>query len=256
MGAMAVVSPFFVNHGTLGRDGGFMLAVSALLFVLGMVGMIDRPVGIALFVILIGFTYYLYTSAREVEDTAEAEAGVDENRVPGGALVAAMVLLVGIAGVVWGAELMVDGAVALARQWGISEAVIALSLVAIGTSLPELAVSLVAAMRGHAGLAVGNIIGSNISNILLILGVTSMVAPLPISDMMAMRDIPIMIGVACLGFIFMASGRAMSRVEGGISLGSLRGLYGVYFFRLAHCFIGQTPLCTLSKSRIHRWGFP
>ena len=136
MGAMALVSPFFVNHGTLGRDGGFMLGVSALLFVLGMVGMIDRPVGIALFVILIGFTYYLYSSAREVEDTAEAEAGVDENRVPGGALVAAMVLLVGIAGVVWGAELMVDGAVALARQWGISEAVIALSLVAIGTSLP------------------------------------------------------------------------------------------------------------------------
>ena len=224
MGAMAVVSPFFVNHGTLGRDGGFMLSVSALLFVLGMVGMIDRPVGIALFVILIGFTYYLYTSAREVEDTAEAEAGVDENRVPGGALVAAMVLLVGIAGVVWGAELMVDGAVALAHQWGISEAVIALSLVAIGTSLPELAVSLVAAMRGHAGLAVGNIIGSNISNILLILGVTSMVAPLPISDMMALRDIPIMIGVACLGFIFMASGRAMSRVEGGISL----ALYAAY----------------------------
>jgi len=79
-------------------------------------------------------------------------------------------------------------------------------------------------MRGHAGLAVGNIIGSNISNILLILGVTSMVAPLPISDMMAMRDIPIMIGVACLGFIFMASGRAMSRVEGGISL----ALYAAY----------------------------
>ena len=114
----------------------------------------------------------------------------------------AIVLLVGIAGVIWGAELMVDGAVALARQWGISEAVIALSLVAIGTSLPELAVSLVAATRGHAGLAVGNIIGSNISNILLILGVTAMVAPLPISEMMAMRDIPIMIGVACLGFYF------------------------------------------------------
>jgi len=224
MGAMAVVSPFFVNHGTLGRDGGFMLGVSALLFVLGMVGMIDRPAGIALFLVLIGFTYYLYTSAREVEDTAEALAGVHENRVPGGALVAGMVLLVGIAGIIWGAELMVDGAVALARQWGISEAVIALSLVAIGTSLPELAVSLVAAMRGHAGLAVGNIIGSNISNILLILGVTSMAAPLPISDMMAMRDIPIMIGVACLGFIFMASGRAMSRLEGGISL----ALYAAY----------------------------
>jgi cation:H+ antiporter len=224
MGAMALVSPFFVNHGTLGRDGGFMLAVSALLFVLGLVGMIDRPVGIALFAILIGFTYYLYSSAREAEDAAEAEGGVDENRVPGGAPIAALVLLIGIAGVIWGAELMVDGAVALARLWGISEAVIALSLIAIGTSLPELAVSLVAAIRGHAGLAVGNIIGSNISNILLILGVTSMVAPLPVSEMMALRDIPIMIGVACLGLFFMASGRAMSRLEGGLCL----ALYAAY----------------------------
>ena len=162
--------PVFRQSRHAGPRWWFYAGVSALLFVLGMVGMIDRPLGIALFVILIGFTYYLYTSAREAEDTAEAEAGVDENRVPGGALVAVMVLLVGIAGVVWGAELMVDGAVALARQWGMSEAVIALSLVAIGTSLPELAVSLVAVMRGHAGLAVGNIIGSNISNILLILG--------------------------------------------------------------------------------------
>ena len=88
----------------------------------------------------------------------------------------------------------------------------------------ELAVSLVAATRGQAGLAVGNIIGSNISNILMILGFTAVVETLPISEMMAMRDIPIMIGVACLGFIFMASGRAMSRLEGGLSL----ALYAAY----------------------------
>jgi cation:H+ antiporter len=119
---------------------------------------------------------------------------------------------------------MVDGAVALARQWGISEAVIALSLVAIGTSLPELAVSLVAAIRGHAGLAVGNIIGSNISNILLILGATAVVAPLPISDILAARDIPIMVGVAGLALVFLASNRGMSRLEGGISL----ALYAAY----------------------------
>jgi cation:H+ antiporter len=119
---------------------------------------------------------------------------------------------------------MVDGAVALARQWGISEVVIALSLVAIGTSLPELAVSLVAAIRGHAGLAVGNIIGSNISNILLILGATAVVAPLPISDILAARDIPIMVVAAGLGLVFLASNRGMSRLEGGISL----TLYAAY----------------------------
>ena len=218
LGTMAVVRPFFVNRGTLGRDGGVMLFVSGLLLVLGLFGMIDRPVGIALLAILIAFTVYLYSSARDAEDAQEAQAGVDENLVRGGTSIALMVLLAGIAGVIWGADLMVDGAVGLARQWGVSEAVIALSLVAIGTSLPELAVSLVAAIRGHAGLAVGNIIGSNISNITLILGATAVVAPLPISDMMATRDIPIMIGVACLGFFFMATGRAMSRFEGALGL--------------------------------------
>jgi cation:H+ antiporter len=224
LGAMAVVSPFFVNRGTLGRDGGFMFAVSVLFLMLGFYGMIDRVIGIFLLLGIIGFSIYLYTSSREAEDTAEAEAGVDENLVPGGPLVALLVLLLGIAGVIGGAELMVDGAVALARQWGISEVVIALSLVAIGTSLPELAVSLVAAIRGHAGLAVGNIIGSNISNILLILGATAVVAPLPISDILAARDIPIMVVAAGLGLVFLASNRGMSRLEGGISL----TLYAAY----------------------------
>ncbi len=229
LGAMAMVSPFFINRGTLGRDGGVMLAISAVLVVLGYVGFINRLAGLVLLAVLIGFTIYLFSTARNEEDTEEAEAGVDENLVRGPTFVAFVVLLVGIIGIIWGAELMVDGAVGMARILGISEAVIALSLVAIGTSLPELAVSLVAATRGHAGLAVGNIIGSNISNILLILGVTSVVVPLPISEMMAMRDIPIMFGVACLGFIFMASGYRMSRVEGGICL-ALYASYMAYIF--------------------------
>lgn len=229
LGTMALVSPFAVATGTLARDGGFMLAVSALLFIFGMIGMIDRLFGMALLMGLIAFTYHLYTSARREEDTTEAEAGVDENLVPGGPWLAVLVLMAGIAGVVWGAELMVEGAVAQAKLWGVSEAVIALSLVAVGTSLPELAVSLVAAMRGHAGLAVGNIIGSNISNILLILGATAVVMPLPIADIMAMRDIPIMIGVVCLGLFFLATNRAMTRAEGGISL-ALYAAYMTYIY--------------------------
>lgn len=224
LGAMAVVSPFFVNQGTLGRDGGFMLGVSIVLLLFGLYGGIPTLAGALLLVVLVGFTIYLYTSSRSSDDTAEAEAGVDENLVPGGLPVAFVVLLLGLAGVIWGAELMVDGAVGLARQFGIPEAVIALSLVAIGTSLPELAVSLVAAMRGHAGLAVGNIIGSNISNILLILGGTALLADLPISTAIAYRDLPIMVAVAWLGLFFMASGRRMSRREGIICL----ALYGSY----------------------------
>lgn len=214
LGMMAAISPFALQTNTLTRDGGFMLGVSFILLGLGFYGFISLPIGVFMLLILLGFTAYLYTSARSDTDAVEAEAGVDENQVPGGLFVAVPVLIAGIAGVIWGADLMVGGAVGLARQFGISEAVIALSLVAIGTSLPELAVSMVAALRGHAALAVGNIIGSNISNILLILGVTAVAAPLPISPDMAMRDIPVMVGVAGLGLLFMVSGRRMSRREG------------------------------------------
>ena len=224
LGMMAAVSPFTVQETTLTRDGGFMLGVSFLLFGLAFYGFISFAVGVALLALLVGFTAYLYTSARSGEDAAEAEAGVDENQVPGGLPISIPVLIIGLAGIIWGADLMVDGAVGLARQLGISEAVIALSLVAIGTSLPELAVSMVAAMRGHAALAVGNIIGSNISNILLILGGTALIAPLPISPDMAMRDVPVMCGVAALGLLLMATGRRMARSEGLMCL----ALYAAY----------------------------
>ena len=117
----------------------------------------------------------------------------------------------------------------MAQHFGISEAIIGLSIVAIGTSLPELAVSLVASLRGHAGLAVGNIIGSNISNILLILGSTALVTPLPFTGVLAARDVLIMLAVALLGFYFMSSGRRMSRGEGLACL-ALYGGYLTYIF--------------------------
>lgn len=214
LGMMAAISPFALKDNTLTRDGGFMLGASFVLVGLGFWGGISPLLGGLMLLALIGFTIYLYSSARSDTDAVEAAAGVDENQVPGGLALALPVLVAGLAGVIWGADLMVDGAVGLARQFGIPEAVIALSLVAIGTSLPELAVSLVAALRGHAALAVGNIIGSNISNILLILGATAVIAPLPISADIAARDIPVMGAVACLGLLFMASGRRMSRGEG------------------------------------------
>ena len=229
LGMMAATSPFALEDTTLTRDGGFMLGVSFMLVALGFYGIINLPVGLFMLLILIGFTVYLYTSSRSDADIAEAAAGVDENQVPGGLSVAVPVLVAGLIGIIWGADLMVDGAVGLARQFGISEAVIALSLVAIGTSLPELVVSMVAAMRGHAALAVGNIIGSNISNILLILGATAVIAPLPVSGAMAMRDVPIMAGVACLGLLFMVSGRRMSRREGLLCLALYAGYMGFIF---------------------------
>lgn len=217
LGVMALLNPFQVSGETLKRDGRVMLMVSALLVALAYWGMISALMGAGLLLALLVYMMALYRGAQsESQGNKEASENVTENVLPGGLWLAVPVLIAGLIGIIWGADLMVTGAIQLARGFGVSEAVIALSIVAIGTSLPELAVSIVASLRGQAGLAVGNIIGSNISNILLILGGTSLLAPLAISDVLANRDVWVMLGVAILGVYFMSTGRTMSRLEGGI----------------------------------------
>lgn len=224
LGTMAAIAPFAVNIPTLTRDGRFMLLVSAVFVGLAYYGVIDRITGALLLVVLAGYTVHLYRAARSSSEADDVASSTQENTLPGGLMVALPVLVAGLAGLVWGADLMVMGATQLARAFGISEAVIALSIVAIGTSLPELAVAIIASLRGQAGLAVGNIIGSNISNILLILGGAALVAPLPIGGALAARDVWVMFAVAVLGFYFMTTRRAVSRAEGGICL----ALYASY----------------------------
>ncbi|MFW2437313.1 MAG: calcium/sodium antiporter [Parvibaculales bacterium] len=217
LGVMALLNPFQVSGETLKRDGRVMLMVSALLVAMAYWGMISALMGAGLLLALLVYMMALYRGAQsESQGNKEASENVTENVLPGGLWLAVPVLIAGLIGIIWGADLMVTGAIQLARGFGVSEAVIALSIVAIGTSLPELAVSIVASLRGQAGLAVGNIIGSNISNILLILGGTSLLAPLAISDVLANRDVWVMLGVAILGVYFMSTGRTMSRLEGGI----------------------------------------
>jgi cation:H+ antiporter len=239
LGTMALIQPFSASGIHLKRDGAVMLLVSAMLVGLAYIGVITALIGVGLLSALAIFLIVLYRGAQNPQ-TARLEAGSDvgseaadevsEQVLTGGLWLGLPVLAAGLAGIILGAELMVTGAVALARDFGISEAVIALSIVAIGTSLPELAVSIVASLRGQAGLAVGNIIGSNISNILLILGGTALLAPLPIADVLAHRDVWVMLAVAVLGVYWIASKRVMSRAEGGTALALYAGyiafLYG------------------------------
>ena len=224
LGAMAVFRSFTIDAGTLNRDGRVMLGVSLLMVLMALNGVIAQWMGFALLTILGIFTLLLYRGARHESDVDETAASVDENLLEGSLLMALLVLTAGLVGVLWGSDLMVKGAVGVAQQAGISQAVIALSIVAIGTSLPELFISLFASMRGHASLAIGNIIGSNISNILLILGVVASMGPLNVSPEIANRDVWVMLGVAILGLVLMRSARRMSRMEGLFSL----VLYGFY----------------------------
>ena len=229
LGAMAVFRSFTIDAGTLNRDGRVMLGVSVLMVLMALNGVITQWMGFGLLAILAGFTFLLYRRARQEADVDETAASVDENLLEGSLFLALLILIAGLAGVLWGSDLMVKGAVGVAQQAGISQAVIALSIVAIGTSLPELFISLFASLRGHASLAIGNIIGSNISNILLILGVVASTGPLSVSVEIANRDVWVMLGVAILGLVLMRSARRMSRIEGLFSL-VLYALYVGYLY--------------------------
>ena len=130
----------------------------------------------------------------------------------------------GIAMVIAGAHFLVEGAVVLARGMGISETVIGLSIVAVGTSLPELIACVVAALRRHADVVLGNIVGSNIYNILGILGATAVISPLQVPPQIAALDIWVLAGTTLLLLFFLRTGWALKRWEGAVFV----GLYGLY----------------------------
>jgi cation:H+ antiporter len=149
------------------------------------------------------------------------------------AWIAAAVFL-GLLLLIGGSQVLLKGAVGLAEHFGISEAVIGLTMVAVGTSLPELSISVIAAIRRHADVAVGNILGSNIFNLLGILGISALLQPLPVHARILQFDQWVMLGSALILMLFLYSARRLSRVEGGILLLS----YGLYLALSFTVFIG------------------
>jgi cation:H+ antiporter len=156
--------------------------------------------GVGFVVAYVVFLYILYRTGDvpSLEDEAELEAEVSaiEGPPPINRWLEVGVLLIGLVALVIGAQLLVSGAVNIARALGVSELVIGLTLVAVGTSLPELATSVVAAYRGHADIAVGNVVGSNIANLLLILGITPFINTINVGRTVISTDIPVAIGFA------------------------------------------------------------
>ena len=227
LGVSAVILPIAVGRG-LRRDGA-VLAVSALLLSAALLaGRLSRWIGGIFVLLILAYTLYSYFSERRQPDTPEArmhEAETAEaapKRMP---LWLGLVLaLAGIAAVVVGADLLLRGALTIARAAGISEAVIGLTLVAVGTSLPELATAVMAAVRRHGDVALGNVVGSNIFNSLGIIGVTALVEPIPVPPEIVRLDIWIMLAATALLILFAVTGRRISRVEGAASL----ALYGGY----------------------------
>lgn len=227
LGLTALVYPLATGRSTVTRELPLMLAVSLLLWPV-VQGGISRVEGAVLFALLIAYVVWQLklgsTDPAAVEE-AEREAAEEEAIPTGQALLGAVI---GIALLVAGAQALVTGATALAQALGISERVIGLTMLALGTSLPELASSLIAATRRHTELVLGGIIGSNIFNILAILGLTALVQPLPVDVQSAQGDILVMIGFAAAALLLMWRTARLGKLGGLVLLAA----YGAYTYTL------------------------
>jgi cation:H+ antiporter len=225
LGISAVIAPLVVSRQLVRVDVPVMIGVSFLLLVLALDGGVGRGDGVLLAVAIIVYTVLLVRMGRKQgaeQMAATASAGAEPIAVPRGGA-AGQVLLVGagLALLVLGSRWLVNGAVEIAQMLGVSDLVIGLTVVAVGTSLPEIATSVLATLRGARDMAVGNVVGSNIYNILLILGLSAMVSPggIPVAPAALTFDIPVMIAaaVACLPVAF--NGYRIARWEGAVFLG-------------------------------------
>lgn len=224
LGLTALFRPPSVHLDLIRREMPFMIAVSLMAFGLVWLGSVSRPAGILLFLVLCAYVTVSVRAARKVPDSGLADLPEDP-QMP--IWLCSILIVAGLGVLIAGSHLFVTGAIGAARTWGVSEAVIGLTIVAAGTSLPELATSIVAAIKKESDIAIGNIVGSNIFNILGILGLTASILPLKVAGI-GLRDAGFMLGFAIILLPFAFSQRSISRLEGSIFL----GLYGVYLYFL------------------------
>jgi len=233
LGLSALIAPLAVSRQLVRLDVPVMVGVSGLLLVLALDGSISRPDGALLSAGLVAYTVWLIRQGRK----ESKGAGTDQPRGPAIAKARARwviatdlaLIAIGLAALVVGSSWLVSGAVAFARALGVSELIVGLTIIAAGTSLPELATSVVASVRGERDIAIGNAVGSSTFNILSVLGLSSLVAPagIGVSGVALRFDIPVMIAVAaaCLPVFF--RGHVIARWEGAL-------LFGYYLAYLAY----------------------
>ncbi len=226
LGISAIIAPLIVHQQLIRQEVPVMIGVSLLLWALAADGGISRWDGFLLAGLLFGYTVFLIRQSRRETATAVGEEYAEA--MPGEGTgwdrhwsVQALLVVVGLVLLVLGSNWLVDAAVVLARHLGLSELIVGLTIVAAGTSLPEVATSIVAALRGQRDIAVGNVVGSNIFNVLAVLGISASVAPadLPVAPAMLAFDLPVMVAVAvaCLPIFF--TGNLIARWEGALFFG-------------------------------------
>jgi cation:H+ antiporter len=221
LGICALITPLAVKPLVLKRDAVTVVAASILFLVLVGGSALGRADAAIFLVALFGYLVWAYWSERfhaapsvELHEAESEEISVDSKSV----LWAVIAIVLGLMLLIGGSQILLIGAIGIAEHFDVSEAVIGLTLVAVGTSLPELSISVIAAIRRHADVAVGNILGSNIFNLLGILGVSALLQPLPVHARILQFDQWVMLGTALLLLLFLYTQSRLSRLEGGILL--------------------------------------
>jgi len=240
LGIPALIYPFICDDKEIRHSLFYMMLATVLFILLSFYGPLHIWQGLLLITLLILFLFYAVKRARnnarnnariKKHETDFAERmleGVEPLQGSQTPMVKAVIaIILGLGGLVLGAHFLVDGATTIARTAGISEAVIGLTVVAIGTSLPELITSLMAARNNHGDVAIGNIIGSNLFNILAIMGVTSLIAPVTIPDEFFRVDFPILL-ITSLMLIPLATGKIKINRLTGLAFSTMYIIYLLY----------------------------
>lgn len=216
LGAGALIFPITANRNHFLRDSAIMLGATAIFVGLSLTGTFTFVPGAVMLILLLAFLVFSYIQGKKhgIEELGLIDLGEAEPETVVPMVKATIWVIGGLVGVALGAELLVNGATTIARGLGVSEEVIGLTMVAVGTSLPELAAVLAAARKRHTDIVVGNVMGSNIFNILGVMGTTAMVADVPVTAQILNFDIWVMLGVSILLVPFMLTGNALSRREG------------------------------------------
>lgn len=214
LGLSAIAASLVVQKQLVKFDIPIMIYASLIVLLMSIDGQISRIDGVLLFAGIVAYTVFLIREARR-EGVAVVE-GADDIEPPQPLWKNAILIIVGLVMLVLGSQWLVDGAVAIAKYFGLSELVIGLTIVAVGTSLPELATSVMASLKGERDIAVGNILGSNIFNIGAVLGLSGMVAPqgLPVAHSSLLVDIPVMILVALVCLPIFLANYTVTRTDG------------------------------------------
>ncbi len=244
VGCSAVVAPMVISHSTVRKDIPFALIASALMFLLCFDDMdsphlwgneISRSDGMILLVVFAAFMIYTFNKARKAgelpddydEDDEEEKKPIDKKAL----LKNVLWMAVGLACLIYGSNLFVDAASYVAYRFGVRQSVVGLTIVAGGTSLPELATSVVAARKGQSALAIGNAIGSNVFNILLILGATAVICPMRIMGINII-DLSMMFISMGLLWLFAYTKYTVSRREGFLLIGGFMAYLAWLFYLL------------------------